>query len=98
MAVRYGANTLALILPGAFAKDAAGATEKMRKLIHSAAMQANQEAPQVSIGVAEAIREGGMDSTDRITELINRLEWALDAARQAGPDAVKLLEPPALPQ
>jgi hypothetical protein len=39
-----------------------------------------------------------MDSADRITELINRLEWALEAARAGGEDAVKLLEPPAVPQ
>ncbi len=98
MAVRYNVSTLALILPGAVGKDAAGVTDKMRKLILSAAMQTDQEPPLVTIGVAEAIRDGGMDSTDRITELINRLEWALDAARQSGSDAVKLLEPPALPQ
>jgi GGDEF domain-containing protein len=97
MAVKYGANTLALILPGALGKDAANVMEKMRRLAASTAGAAPEGPPHLAAGVAEAIREGTMDSTDRVTELINRVEWALEAARQAGSDALKLLDPPALP-
>jgi tetratricopeptide (TPR) repeat protein len=98
MAIKYAANTLALILPGATGKDAAAVTEKMRRLAVSTAGVPADQAPQMAAGVAEAIREGGMDSTDRVTELINRLDWALEAACQAGSTAVKVLDPPALPQ
>ena len=97
MAVKYGANSLALILPGALGKDAANVMEKMRRLAASTAGAAPEGPPHLAAGVAEAIREGTMDSTDRVTELINRVEWALEAARQAGSDAIKLLDPPALP-
>ena len=37
-----------------------------------------------------------MDSADIVTELINRLEGALEAAQQSGGNVSKLLEPPAL--
>ncbi|MBI4479601.1 MAG: tetratricopeptide repeat protein [Acidobacteria bacterium] len=97
MAVKYGASTLALILPGALGKDAANVMEKMRRLAASTAGASPEGPPHLAAGVAEAIREGAMDSTDRVTELINRVEWALEAARQAGSDTVKLLDPPALP-
>ncbi|MBI3935226.1 MAG: GAF domain-containing protein [Acidobacteria bacterium] len=97
MAVKYASDTLALILPGALGKDAANVMEKMRRLAASTASASPEGPPHLAAGVAEAIREGAMDSTDRVTELINRAEWALEAARQAGLDAVKLLDPPALP-
>jgi tetratricopeptide (TPR) repeat protein/GGDEF domain-containing protein len=97
MAVKYGLQTLALILPGATGKDASSVTEKMRKLTQSTWNSGAGNPPHLIAGVAEAIREGTMDSADRITELINRLEWALEAARAGGEDAVKLLEP-AVPQ
>jgi diguanylate cyclase with GGDEF domain len=96
MAVKYGPHTLALLLPGATGKDAAAVTEKMRRLAVSTAGVPAEEAPRLAAGVAEAIREGAMDSTDRVTELINRLEWALEAASQAGANGVKVLDPPSL--
>jgi GGDEF domain-containing protein len=94
MAVRYSADTLALILPGALGKDAANVTVKMRRLAASAASDFPEGPPHLAAGVAEAIRELKMDSTDRVTELINRVESALEAAHQEGPDAVKLANPP----
>jgi GGDEF domain-containing protein len=98
MAVKYASNTLALILPGALGKDAANVTIKMRRLAASTASASPSGTPHLAAGVAEAIRETTIDSTDRVTELINRAEAALEAARQEGLDAVKLLNPPELPQ
>jgi len=98
MAVKYAADTLALILPGVLAKDATNIAEKMRRLAASTASASPEGPPHMAAGVAEAIREGAIDSTDRVTELINRAEWALEAARQAGADAVQLLDPPELAQ
>jgi diguanylate cyclase (GGDEF)-like protein len=98
MAVKYGPQMLALILPGATGKDAVSVTDKLRKFTQLAWNSAGEEAPHMKAGVAEAMREGAMDSADRVTELINRLEWALEAARAAGENEVKLLEAPSLPQ
>jgi diguanylate cyclase (GGDEF)-like protein len=96
MAIKYGSETLALILPGATGKDAMSVMEKMRRLAASSA--GTGEAPQLAAGVAEVIRESNMDTPDRVTELINRLEDALSSARHAGSATVKLLDPPALAQ
>jgi len=98
MAVKYASDTLALILPGALGKDAANVTIKMRRLAASTGSSSPTGTPHLAAGVAEAMRETTIDTTDRVTELINRAEGALEAARQEGPDAVKLLIPPELPQ
>ncbi|HWP84176.1 MAG TPA: GAF domain-containing protein, partial [Terriglobia bacterium] len=98
MAVKYGSNTLALILPGALGKDATTVAAKMRRLAAATAGDSPLPVPRMAAGIAEAIREGAMDSTDRVTELINRAERALDEARREGPEAVKILEPPVLPR
>jgi GGDEF domain-containing protein len=99
MAVKYDPGTLALILPGATGKDAVNVMEKMRRLAVSSAgaIPGIGEMPQLAAGVVEAIRETSMDSPDRVTEMINRLELALDEARQTGAAAVKLLDAPAVP-
>jgi tetratricopeptide (TPR) repeat protein len=94
IAVKYTAQALALILPATRAKDAGAVTEKMRKLAQSTAGVAGDRVPHMAIGVAEALSEGSMDNTDRVTELINRLERALQAAHDEGPGQLKVLEPP----
>jgi GGDEF domain-containing protein len=96
IAIRYASDTLALILPGAVGSDATGVTAKLRRLAASTAGAEAALQPHLAAGVAEAIRELSMDSTDRVTELINRAESALEAARADGPDAVKLVSPPEL--
>jgi GGDEF domain-containing protein len=100
MAIKYDASSLALILPGATGKDAVSVMEKMRRLAVSSAGSSPGvgETPHMAAGIAEAIRETTMDAPDRVTELINRLDWALDAARKAGSTTVKVLDPPALQQ
>ncbi len=96
MAIKYSSETLALILPGATSRDAGSIMEKMRKLTVTTVAGTELSLPQMSVGVAEAIREGTMDNTNRVTELINRLDEALDEASRSGGNAVKILDPPAL--
>lgn len=96
VAVKYTSRTLALILPGATSKDSGTVMEKMRKLCINTAAGSGVAPPQIAAGFAEAIREGAMDNTDRITELINRLEWALDEAAKTGGSGVQVLAPPQL--
>ncbi|MBI4465705.1 MAG: tetratricopeptide repeat protein [Acidobacteria bacterium] len=92
IAVKYGPQSLALILPGATSKDAATVVEKLRRLLVSAS--SGQAPPQMAVGFAEAVQDQSMDSADVVTELVNRLEWALEEARKAGPNDTKVLEPP----
>ena len=96
IAVKYGPQSLALILPGTTGEEATTVVGKMRKLLTSASAAGGQAAPQVVAGIAEAVRDEKMDTADVVTELVNRLEWALEAALQAGLNDSKVLEPPAL--
>jgi hypothetical protein len=44
-------------------------------------------------GAAEAVRQGQIDPVDSITEVINRVELALEAAQQEGDSVTKFLPP-----
>jgi len=44
-------------------------------------------------GVAEAVLQGQIDPVDSVTEVINRVELALEAADQEGDSVTKFLPP-----
>jgi len=44
-------------------------------------------------GIAEAVLQGRIDLIDSVTEVINRIELALEAAEQEGDSATKFLPP-----
>lgn len=94
IALKYTSRVLALVLPGATGKDSAPVMEKMKRLAINTAAGSGVNAPEMVAGFAEAIREGTMDNVDRVTELINRVEWALEDASKSGGGTVKILEPP----
>jgi len=96
IAVKYGAQSLALILPSTTVADASAVVEKLRRLLTSASASGGQSPPQMAVGIAEAVRDQDMDAADVVTELVNRLEWALEAALQAGLNDTRVLEPPAV--
>ncbi|MSO20438.1 MAG: GAF domain-containing protein [Acidobacteria bacterium] len=97
IALKYSSRVLALVLPGATTKDSAPVMEKMRRLAINTASGTGTAPPEIIAGFAEAIREGTMDNVDRVTELINRLEWALDDAVKEGGSNVKIVSPPLTP-
>jgi diguanylate cyclase (GGDEF)-like protein len=97
IAVRYGPQALAFVLPGTSGKDATVVSDKMRKLavsMASAAAPGAAESVRVTAGIAECLVLAGMDGADLVTELVNRAEWALEAAQQPGSDGIRMLEPP----
>ena len=96
IAVKYGSQSLALILPSTTVADASAVVEKLRRLLTSASASGGQSPPQMAVGIAEAVRDQDMDAADVVTELVNRLEWALEAALQAGLNDTRVLEPPAV--
>ena len=49
----------------------------------------------MTAGVAETVQEGEMDTADIVTELINRVEGALEAAQSNG-GSTKVIEAPTL--
>lgn len=96
IAVRYGPQALALILPGTTGKEALAVAEKLRKLALTTPVPTGAASPpRIAVAIAEAVPAGDMESVDVVTELINRLEGALEAAQRTGATA-KLAELPAL--
>ena len=93
IAIRYDPTTLALVLPDTKGKDTFFVVDKMRKMIGGVKMAGGDGLPMTA-GIAEAFLEGDIDPVDSVTELINRLEQALEAALREGGGTSKLLKPP----
>lgn len=91
--VRYDATTLALVLPDTKGKDTFFVVDKIRRVV-SGIKIGDRDGLPLSAGIAEAVVQGKIDPVDSVTELINRLEAALEAAQKEG-GASKLLPPPA---
>lgn len=96
--LKYGPHSLAVILPATTGKQAVFMVEKMRKLAASFSLPGAAAPPTMAAGVAEAVRDGDMDGSDIVTELINRVESALEEAQATGGGSTKVLEPPSLPR
>jgi len=82
--VRYDRATLALIFPNTRGADMAAAVERIRRMLAGITIDGHAGLP-LTAGVAEAAVSSCPDPVDAVTELINRLEAALDEAqRQPG--------------
>jgi tetratricopeptide (TPR) repeat protein/GGDEF domain-containing protein len=91
MAIRYSPRALALILPSTTGKEAVTVVEKMRRLVMAPASTGVLALPRMAGLVAQAVQEKGMENADVVTELINRLENAAEAAASAGDNSTRLL-------
>jgi GGDEF domain-containing protein len=87
--VRYDRMTLALVLPDTKGKDGYFVIEKLRKITNGILLPNGQTLP-MSAGIAEAVLQN-TDPIDSVTDLINRLEFAMEAAEDEGPGTAKLL-------
>jgi GGDEF domain-containing protein len=77
LAFRYTAASIAIVLGETSEKEALMVVEKMRRLI-TAAMGEKQLAASFNAGVAEAVIRQEFDPVDIVTEVINRVERALE--------------------
>ena len=91
--IRYDATTLAMVLNGTNGKDALPVVERIRRMVASIRIEDRAGLP-VTVGVAEAVLRGGIEPPDIVTELINRVETALETAHTEGATS-KLLALPA---
>ena len=91
--IRYDATTLAMVLNGTNGKNALPVVERIRKTVGSIRIGGRPRLP-VTVGIAEAVLHGGIEPADIVTELINRVEAALETAHAEGASS-KLLAPPA---
>ena len=84
LAFRYGAASVALVLGETSEKEALQAAEKLRKLVSEIHLPEKDVALPFHAGVAEAVVRGNFDAVDIVTEVINRVESALESAISQG--------------
>jgi diguanylate cyclase (GGDEF)-like protein len=93
LAFLYDTGTIALILGETAEKDAVLACEKLRKLLAQVKTPGKDEPVSFYAGIAEVVLHPQFDPVDSVTEVINRVEQALEAALAEGPGKVLALAP-----
>jgi GGDEF domain-containing protein len=83
LAFRYTSSCIAIVLGETGEKEALMVVEKMRRLI-TAALGEKLIASSLNAGVAEAVVRLEFDPVDIVTEVINRVEMALEKAVAEG--------------
>jgi diguanylate cyclase (GGDEF)-like protein len=93
MAVRYDLSTVALILVDTDTRSALPIAEKIRGLISGLRVPGTNVTPTLTVGIAEAVMQANFDPIDVVTEVINRVEEALQIASVEGGARVRALAP-----
>jgi diguanylate cyclase (GGDEF)-like protein len=94
VAVRYDVTSIALVLADTAEKNAFFVVDKMRKVLSGVHMPGKTAGVAVTVGIAEAVLQSRFDPVDIVTEIINRAEAALEAAKSEGLGAAKSLTAP----
>ncbi len=84
VAVRYDFTTIALLLSDTNEKNAFLVVDKMRKIIGSSKVPGTDRTAIITVGIAEAVLQAQFDAVDIVTEVINRVENALEVAKSEG--------------
>ena len=93
VAVRYDLTTIALVLSDTTEKNAFLVVDKMRKVLAPTKIPDTDKTPPISVGIAEAVLQERFDAVDMVTEVINRVESALEIARAEGGNKAHSLAP-----
>lgn len=93
VAVRYDLTTIALVLSDTTEKNAFLVVDKMRKVLAPTRIPGTDKTPPISVGIAEAVLQERFDAVDMVTEVINRVENALEIARAEGGNKAHSLAP-----
>ena len=93
VAVRYDLTTIALVLADTNDKNAFFVVDKLRKVLATVKVPGTDRAVNCTVGIAEAVMQVRFDPVDIVTEAINRVEAALDAARHEGGNKAMSLAP-----
>jgi tetratricopeptide (TPR) repeat protein/GGDEF domain-containing protein len=83
VAVLYDLTTIALILADTPERGALLALEKLRRILADVRLPGRDTPPPNTVGVAEAVIRPAYDAADIVTEMINRVETALEKGRAA---------------
>ncbi|MGZ4856327.1 MAG: tetratricopeptide repeat-containing diguanylate cyclase [Candidatus Angelobacter sp.] len=93
VAIRYDLTTIALVLSDTTEKNAFLVVDKMRKVLAPTKIPGTERTPPISAGIAEAVLQERFDAVDMVTEVINRVESALEIARAEGGNKAHSLAP-----
>ena len=93
VAIRYDLTTIALVLSDTTEKNAFLVVDKMRKVLAPTKIPGTERTPPISVGIAEAVLQERYDAVDMVTEVINRVENALEIARSEGGNKAHSLAP-----
>ncbi|MBZ5494737.1 MAG: diguanylate cyclase [Acidobacteriia bacterium] len=93
VAIRYDLTTIALVLADTTEKNAFLVVDKMRKVLAPTKIPGTDRTPPISAGIAEAVLQERFDAVDMVTEVINRVESALEIARSEGGNKAHSLAP-----
>ncbi len=93
VAIRYDFTTIALLLSDTTEKNAFLVVDKMRKVLAPVKIPGHERTPPISVGIAEAVLQERFDAVDIVTEVINRVENALEIARAEGGNKAHSLAP-----
>ncbi|HZI57323.1 MAG TPA: diguanylate cyclase, partial [Verrucomicrobiae bacterium] len=97
VAIRYDLTTIALVLSDTTEKNAFLVVDKMRKVLAPTKIPGTERTPPISVGIAEAVLQERFDAVDMVTEVINRVESALEVARAEGGNKAHSLAPSVQP-
>ncbi|MDP9269067.1 MAG: diguanylate cyclase [Acidobacteriota bacterium] len=89
VAIRYELTTIAVVLADTNDKNAFFVVDKLRKVLGTVKVPGTDKPPPMTVGIAEAVMQGKFDPVDVVTEVINRADDALDAAKAEGPGTAK---------
>jgi GGDEF domain-containing protein/tetratricopeptide (TPR) repeat protein len=93
VAIRYDLTTIALVLSDTTEKNAFLVVDKMRRVLGPTKIPGTERTPPISVGIAETVLQERFDAVDMVTEVINRVESALEAARAEGGNKAHSLAP-----
>jgi len=93
VAVRYELTSIALLLADTGEKNSFFVVDKLRKALAGVRLPGKTTPLPMTVGIAEAVMQSRYDPVDIVTEVINRVEAALDAAKAEGPNTAKSLAP-----
>ncbi len=93
VAVRYQLTTIALVLADTNDKNAFFVVDKLRKVLAGTKFPGTDRAVPITVGIAGAVMQADFDPVDIVTEVMNRAEAALEAARAEGGNKAQSLAP-----
>lgn len=91
VAIRYDVTSIALLLSDTNEKSAFLVVDKMKKVLALSKIPRTDRTPPITVGIAEAVLQPHFDPVDIVTEVINRVENALEVARSEGGNKARAL-------